>query len=147
MNEYHFDYIVVAKGPESDVSPSLSKSQLHQSHQSSQYWSPEINFMFMVQYYSHCNKYIISIRPQNIFSLQSKHLKIKYILRPMLSLVVLTFVGHSVPERVSKKINSSEVWCIFLKTKLYDYSKKSFFEDFCITSKPPWKLYHLKEAS
>ena len=98
---YHFDKIVVAKGPESDVSPSLSKSQLHQSHQSSQYWSPEINFMFMVQYYSHCNKYkyIISIRSQNIFSLQSKHLKIRYILRPMLSLVVLTFVGVSVSNR------------------------------------------------
>ena len=31
---------------------------------------------------------------------------------------------HSVPEQVYKKINSSEVWCIFLKTKLYDNSKK-----------------------
>ena len=29
---------------------------------------------------------------------------------------------HSVPEQVYKKINSSEVWCIFLKTKLYDKS-------------------------
>ena len=37
---------------------------------------------------------------------------------------------HSVPKWVYKKINSSEVWCIFLKTKLYDNSKKSFLKIF-----------------
>ena len=43
---------------------------------------------------------------------------------------------HSGPERVYKKINSSEVWCIFLKTKLYDNSKKFFLKIFAVHPRP-----------
>ena len=43
---------------------------------------------------------------------------------------------HSVPERVSKKINSSEVWYIFLATKLYDNSKKCFLKIFALHPSP-----------
>ena len=47
-----------------------------------------------------------------------------------------SFSCFSVPERVYKKINSSEVWCIFLKTKLYDNSKKCFLKIFALHPSP-----------
>ena len=45
-----------------------------------------------------------------------------------------------------KKINSSLVWDIFWKTKLYDNSKKNFW-NFLHYIQAPWHLYLLKEAS
>ena len=45
-------------------------------------------------------------------------------------------MAHSGPERFSKKINSSEVWYIFLKTKLYDNSKKCFLKIFALHPSP-----------
>ena len=59
--------------------------------------------------------------------------------------------SHSGPELFSKKINSSEVLCIFLKTKLYDNSKKCFLKIFAVHPSPLencifWKK-HLREKS